>query len=274
MTAGGALVTDGPLAQILTQNTQFLVVGVIGGDGVGKSRALSLLSEREGQFQFDAGTTTTGIDVLLTPRRLLLLDTQAVLSAAALIDRLENGPQQSNDSGAVMKEIAVKELQRTVLLMAVCHVVIVLTDTAPDLQLLQFVRTADMLCSGLLGGAAHSAITGRRIVWSYNKLDQEQCSVEARTQLLALLNGMMQHSELLGESGQVHRDDLLTAPTELDDTKLRFATHRTGRVASDTQPPLTEQAWLEYVGTVWGLLLRKSSIVSDYCNRLDAWTCR
>ena len=29
-------------------------------------------------------------------------------------------------------------------------------------------------------------------VWSYNKLDQEQCSVEARTQLLALLNGMMQ----------------------------------------------------------------------------------
>ena len=73
--------------QVLSDNTAFLVVGVIGGDRVGKTRALSLLSEVRirrfsgccelcVQLESFSDSTTEGVDALVTPRRVILLDTQ------------------------------------------------------------------------------------------------------------------------------------------------------------------------------------------------------
>ncbi|KAJ7310879.1 smg-9, nonsense mediated mRNA decay factor, partial [Desmophyllum pertusum] len=89
---------------ILLDQTDFLVVGVIGPQGVGKSTVLSVLGgagpsldsrfvthQAAASLWFpyheDGTNQTAGIDMSVTQERVILLDTQPLLSAA-LLDRL------------------------------------------------------------------------------------------------------------------------------------------------------------------------------------------
>ena len=79
----------------LSEQTDFTVVGMLGGQGVGKSTIASLLagagwsSESRGELHtppflpqgmaaiLQAAHQTTGVDIYITPERLILLDTQS-----------------------------------------------------------------------------------------------------------------------------------------------------------------------------------------------------
>ncbi|XP_055781320.1 nonsense-mediated mRNA decay factor SMG9 isoform X2 [Salvelinus fontinalis] len=113
--------------EYLRDQTDMLVVGVIGLQGTGKSTIMSLLSanapeEDQRGYVFRAqtqeikergGNQSTGIDFYITQERVIFLDTQS--------------------------------LQITAFLFTVCHVVIVIQDWFTDINLYRFLQTAEML---------------------------------------------------------------------------------------------------------------------------------
>ncbi|XP_075233971.1 nonsense-mediated mRNA decay factor SMG9 isoform X2 [Lycorma delicatula] len=157
--------------EYLTDQTDFIVVGVIGLQGVGKSTLMSHLagnSVTQKKLVFKAQSIeqqeigihcTTGIDLLVTQNRLILLDSQPVLSASVM-DRLVqqdlkkvrciDGPPNINTSCPIdfsLSEnmVEVSSLQTAAFLLSVCHIVIILQDWFFDPNLLRFLQSAEML---------------------------------------------------------------------------------------------------------------------------------
>ncbi|XP_018667457.2 nonsense-mediated mRNA decay factor SMG9-like [Ciona intestinalis] len=144
--------------ELLQDQPDFLVVGVIGMQGVGKSTVMSLiggnkLSDLEKHYLFKQQTSdikeraehmTTGIDVAVTAERLILLDTQPILSPSLIEQSVPFDRKSPTDyNGSV--NIEVQSLQVTAFLLTVCHVVIVVQDWFTDSNVYRFLQTAEML---------------------------------------------------------------------------------------------------------------------------------
>uniref|UniRef100_A0A673XQP3 Nonsense-mediated mRNA decay factor SMG9 n=1 Tax=Salmo trutta TaxID=8032 RepID=A0A673XQP3_SALTR len=126
--------------EYLRDQTDMLVVGVIGLQGTGKSTIMSLLSanapeEDQRVYVFRAqtqeikergGNQSTGIDFYITQERVIFLDTQVRLNLSPLL-------------------FLNQSLQITAFLFTVCHVVIVIQDWFTDINLYRFLQTAEML---------------------------------------------------------------------------------------------------------------------------------
>jgi len=104
------LTSAGHVLQYLTENNDFMVIGVIGPPGVGKSTIMNEL------YGYDASSPgmlppfptqteevklmgkhcTTGIDLRISNERVILLDTQPVYSPSVLIDMLSVRPDASS----------------------------------------------------------------------------------------------------------------------------------------------------------------------------------
>eukprot|EP00656_Telonema_subtile_P050815 TRINITY_DN6680_c0_g1_i2.p1 TRINITY_DN6680_c0_g1~~TRINITY_DN6680_c0_g1_i2.p1 ORF type:complete len:344 (+),score=100.75 TRINITY_DN6680_c0_g1_i2:267-1298(+) len=201
ITAQGQFRPD-EFSEALTHNTEFVVVGIIGPDGVGKTQALSLLSKPGGFGEH----STCGVDALITGQRVVLLDTQAVLSAAQLaaqLSGLKNGAP-AEAAYSVEKSLQIQELQQTVLMLACCHVVIVLQDSIGDLPMMQLLRTADMLCSGLASSTeAPICLNKRRLVWAYANLSPAACSPEEREPLRVFMSKFFENCHFMCDASDV-----------------------------------------------------------------------
>ncbi|CBY31092.1 unnamed protein product [Oikopleura dioica] len=162
------------------ENTDFLVVGVIGQQGVGKSSLMSLLGGtncRDKRFHFrpqgfetkEKGChMTAGVEMFITSERMILLDTQPVLSTSLLDELCVNDRERGyvkmlffmfwqrhvkiRRTGGGAPDLAsglslhqVQSLQLVAWLMSVCHVILVLHDQAPDFNLVRLLTTAEML---------------------------------------------------------------------------------------------------------------------------------
>uniref|UniRef100_A0A8C4T0L0 Nonsense-mediated mRNA decay factor SMG9 n=1 Tax=Erpetoichthys calabaricus TaxID=27687 RepID=A0A8C4T0L0_ERPCA len=113
--------------EYLLDQTDMLVVGIIGLQGTGKSTIMSLLSAnapeedqrcyvfrpQSQEIKERGGNQSIGIDFFITQERVIFLDTQSLQMAAFLY--------------------------------TVCHVVIVVQDWFTDLSLYRFLQTAEML---------------------------------------------------------------------------------------------------------------------------------
>ncbi|PSN58032.1 Protein SMG9 [Blattella germanica] len=134
---------DGSLEFLLDQN-DFIVVGCLGLQGVGKSTIMSLLAgnqigDSNKNFYFKpqsvehhelGGHCTSGIDILVTSNRMILLDTQPMLSASVM-DRLvqqENKKFPGTDFASTENTMELQSLQLAAFLLSVCHVVILMQD--------------------------------------------------------------------------------------------------------------------------------------------------
>ncbi|XP_064397219.1 nonsense-mediated mRNA decay factor SMG9-like isoform X2 [Halichondria panicea] len=141
----------------MQDQSDFLVVGVVGKQGVGKSTVMSLLAgTRTGAgkpFMFrtqskevweNGGYQTTGVDMVITGERVVLLDTQPVLSESLL-------EQLSTEEGVVpagLSPDAYLEVQMSMFLYSVCHVVVVVMDSMEHCDLLtRFLRTIEQMKS-------------------------------------------------------------------------------------------------------------------------------
>lgn len=163
MTKSAKLLEDGfffadDVQEFLTDNSDFLVVGIVGPQTVGKSSIMSFLASDkfskkfQNQFQvaenamchkhndveamFRQATTddietltnaTSGIDIFITENRLILLDSQPFQSVSA-----ENAGELQN-------------LQHVAFLMSVCHLLIFTQDFFLDINHVRFLQTAEML---------------------------------------------------------------------------------------------------------------------------------
>ena len=150
---------------LLGENTDFTVVGVLGCQGVGKSTIMSLLAGagwRGGGSDAAADTAadsmagggaelanppfppnppeawargahgTSGVDVQVTAERLILLDTQPLLSASLLLSMTGSPVPPSVHSHENLLEV--QALQLCALLLSVCHVVLLVQDAAADVR--------------------------------------------------------------------------------------------------------------------------------------------
>lgn len=152
------------LAQLLRAAGQdFLVVGVIGMQGTGKSTTLNCLAAAAGgaaPFRVQSleravlgEHCSDGVEAWVCPRsRLILLDSQPVNSPSVL-DRalgqlageLSKGGKFNNSILPADGGVETQSLQVAGFLLAVCHVVLVVQDYFVDPSALEFLRMAEML---------------------------------------------------------------------------------------------------------------------------------
>ncbi|TMS11105.1 Protein SMG9 [Larimichthys crocea] len=145
--------------EYLRDQTDMLVVGVIGLQGAGKSTVMSLLSantpeEDQRGYVFRAqtqeikergGNQTTGIDFFITQERVIFLDTQPMLSPSILDHLINNDRKLPPEYNLPHTYVEMQSLQIAAFLFTVCHVVIVVQDWFTDLNLYRFLQTAEML---------------------------------------------------------------------------------------------------------------------------------
>ncbi|KAL6489390.1 hypothetical protein MHYP_G00031310 [Metynnis hypsauchen] len=145
--------------EYLRDQTDMLVVGVIGLQGTGKSMIMSLLSantpeEDQRAYVFRAqtqeikergGNQSSGIDFYITQERVIFLDTQPILSPSILDHLINNDRKLPPEYNLPHTYIEMQSLQIAAFLFTVCHVVIVVQDWFTDINLYRFLQTAEML---------------------------------------------------------------------------------------------------------------------------------
>lgn len=151
----------GPLQEFLTEQTDFTVIGVIGLQGSGKSTLLSNLVSNANHSIFPAQTEdhilrcahcTTGMDIYISSNRLILLDTQPVLSPSLMdisVLQRKTAPIYDttgiNKSSAEYASLEIHSLQLSAFIFSVCHVVLFVQDWFIDPNLIRFIQTTEML---------------------------------------------------------------------------------------------------------------------------------
>ena len=159
---------------MLTESSDFTVIGVLGAQGVGKSTIMSLLagaqwsdsSDRDrcslheptfppqsAQTALRAAHQTSGIDFSVTPERLLLLDTQALLSPSVMLELQQQlqrrgdaqGPSAADSPGSAESLVELQSLRTVLLVLSVCHIVVCVHDAQSAAPSLRLLRTAQML---------------------------------------------------------------------------------------------------------------------------------
>ncbi|GAB5365962.1 hypothetical protein AAMO2058_001103500 [Amorphochlora amoebiformis] len=159
--------TTSDLEQLLRDQPDYTVVGILGLEGSGKSTLLSAFSTSSTSSLSHTTNTvfatrrgpdcqchhqTIGIDAYVTPERLILLDTQPVLSPSVLTKMiLENAPCPPSLSLATLFDY--QSIQLTLFLLSVCHLVIaVCAHDDPRWPLWRLLQTAEMLRGTLTPG--------------------------------------------------------------------------------------------------------------------------
>ncbi|GAB2227544.1 hypothetical protein Droror1_Dr00009366 [Drosera rotundifolia] len=152
------------LTLLSENNTDFTVVGVIGPPGAGKSTIMNEIygfdpttsgmlppfAIRSEETRVNARHCTIGIEPRVTSERIILLDTQPVLSASILAEmtRPDGSSTVSVLSGENLSaELAleVMGIQIGVFLASVCHIIIVVSEGIHDSNMWHLMSTVDML---------------------------------------------------------------------------------------------------------------------------------
>ncbi|XP_034256088.1 protein SMG9-like isoform X1 [Thrips palmi] len=175
---------DVPTDSFMDQN-DFLVVGILGQQSVGKSTVLSLLASgnpaqplrdmcfkpQDYEQAINATHCTSGVDLYVTTNRMLLLDTQPLMSASVFerISDLDGSSSSSvpstkkypgssapsSSSGPSIGDVGlltnmdgaleIHSLQMAAFVLSVCHVVILVQDWFFDPDMIRLIQSAEML---------------------------------------------------------------------------------------------------------------------------------
>eukprot|EP00898_Chlorokybus_atmophyticus_P003158 jgi/Chlat1/3843/Chrsp26S03976 len=146
----------------MSDNQDFLVIGVLGLQAAGKSTIMNALfgydAESTDPPPFPTSTqeavvraqhTTTGVDLRVTPDSCILLDTQPVMSASVLSDllRLDTLPSEavSAENAQEIMALQVTVVKLAVFLLSTCHAVLFVSQGLEDKSLWRFMKTVEML---------------------------------------------------------------------------------------------------------------------------------
>lgn len=143
----------------LRDQTDFLVVGVLGMQGVGKSMIMSMLAGNNSvtdpkklifptqtQDKMERATNeTSGVDMYVTEERVIFLDAQPILSPSLLEQYIYNDRKMSAEYNGPAIGVEMQSLQIATLFFSICHVVLVVQDYFTDHSIFQFLQTAEML---------------------------------------------------------------------------------------------------------------------------------
>ncbi|KAK9496320.1 hypothetical protein O3M35_013362 [Rhynocoris fuscipes] len=161
------VIQDG-LLEYLTESTDFLVVGCIGFQSSGKSTIMShfanphlnqfntedLIFKAESKTHIDSSShCTEGIDAYITDERVILLDSQPILSLSVLSKHYNcegnlsarSCSRDDPDYPCLESDIELLSLQYAAFLLTVCHVVILVTDYSTNDELIKFLLSVEIL---------------------------------------------------------------------------------------------------------------------------------
>ncbi|KAK1151875.1 protein SMG9-like [Acipenser oxyrinchus oxyrinchus] len=205
--------------EYLLDQTDMLVVGVIGLQGTGKSTVMSLLSantpeedQRSYVFRTQSqeikergGNQSSGIDFFITQERIIFLDTQPILSPSILDHLINNDRKLPPEYNLPHTYVEMQSLQAAAFLFTVCHVVLVVQDWFTDLSLYRFLQTAEMLkpstpstsheSSGSLGSDEGSEYYPH-IVFLQNKSRRDDFCPRTLKKMHSVIDKLMMHSHL------------------------------------------------------------------------------
>nr|XP_020748869.1 protein SMG9 isoform X2 [Odocoileus virginianus texanus] len=205
--------------EYLLDQTDVLVVGVLGLQGTGKSMVMSLLSantpeEDQRAYVFRAqsaemkergGNQTSGIDFFITQERIVFLDTQPILSPSILDHLINNDRKLPPEYNLPHTYVEMQSLQIAAFLFTVCHVVIVVQDWFTDLSLYRFLQTAEMVKpstpspsheSSSSSGSDEGAEYYPHLVFLQNKARREDFCPRKLRQMHLMIDQLMAHSHL------------------------------------------------------------------------------
>ncbi|KAL2084313.1 hypothetical protein ACEWY4_019831 [Coilia grayii] len=205
--------------EYLRDQTDMLVVGVLGLQGTGKSTVMSFLSanapeEDQRAYVFRAqtqeikergGNQSSGIDFYITQERVIFLDTQPILSPSILDHLINNDRKLPPEYNLPHTYVEMQSLQIAAFLFTVCHVVIILQDWFTDINLYRFLQTAEMLKPST-PSASHDS-TGSsgndegleyypHIVFLQNKARREEFCPRNLKKMHMAVDKLMAHSHL------------------------------------------------------------------------------
>uniref|UniRef100_A0A8D0HLN6 SMG9 nonsense mediated mRNA decay factor n=1 Tax=Sphenodon punctatus TaxID=8508 RepID=A0A8D0HLN6_SPHPU len=205
--------------QYLLDQTDVLVVGVLGLQGTGKSMVMSLLSANQPEEDQRAyvfrtqsqeikergGNQTSGIDFFITQERIIFLDTQPILSPSILDHLINNDRKLPPEYNLPHTYVEMQSLQIAAFLFTVCHVVIVVQDWFTDLSLYRFLQTAEMVKpstpspsheSSGSSGSDEGTEYYPHIVFLQNKAKRENFCPRNLKQMHLVIDKIMMHSHL------------------------------------------------------------------------------
>jgi hypothetical protein len=157
-------------------NCEFAVVGVLGLQGAGKSALMSLLYDGSAEQQrprfavhedgglAGAAHVTAGVHAAVTAERLVLLDTQPLLSPAMWLAGLASGRPPPGGAASWEQAVEAQSALLAAFVLSVCHTVVVVGDRpaggAADAELADVLRAAQLLRTGVppMGGAMAAAV--------------------------------------------------------------------------------------------------------------------
>ena len=203
--------------ELLQDQNDFMVVGVIGMQSVGKSTILSIVSgnhfsDLQKSFLFKQQTQevrerashmTIGIDMAVTSERLILLDTQPILSSSFLEQSI---PYDRKGSGDYIgsSTIEIQSLQIAAFLLTACHVIIVVQDWFTDSNIYRFLQTAEMLKPSTTPPShdANSSSDNDQsdiqpvIVFVHNKIDSNMFNIRSIASMSEIMSNMVKFSSV------------------------------------------------------------------------------
>lgn len=156
----GAFQWSDKIFETLLDQNDFIVVGCVGMQAAGKSTLMSMISGQpidtiektrlvfRPQKRSDLEKCihrTVGVDMYVTSGRMILLDTQPLLSPSMLDQYLRYDRKVPSEYSTAEICLEIQALQILTFLYTVCHVVLVVQDHFTDLNLLNLLKTAEML---------------------------------------------------------------------------------------------------------------------------------
>ncbi|KAK7108849.1 nonsense-mediated mRNA decay factor SMG9-like [Littorina saxatilis] len=219
----------------LVDQTDYLVVGAIGLQGSGKSTIVSMLAGNTAQDPYrnyvfqpqvketreDAMFQTLGVDMFVSPERIIFLDTQPANSSSLLDYVIRQEKKYPQEYTSAENCIEMQSLQIASFLMTVCHVILVTQDWFTDLMFLRSLLTAEMLrpqthSSNHEGSQSNSQDDSPEfhptVVFVLNKAIQDDFAPETYTDMKLTLQNIFRSSKLRCQGAvNMHKDNVVSA---------------------------------------------------------------
>ncbi|KAK1598135.1 hypothetical protein QYE76_017557 [Lolium multiflorum] len=197
----------------LTENNDFVVIGIIGPPGVGKSTIMNALYGYDGnspgmhppfamqneETKAMAKHCTAGVDFRISHERVILLDTQPVYSPSILIDMMRPDgsstlPVLNGDPLPADLAHELMGIQLGIFLASVCNILLVVSEGINDFAMWELMLTVDLLKNNI---PDPSLLTSSSSPDKENKNDNQSvsedymadlCFVHARATFCAILD--------------------------------------------------------------------------------------
>lgn len=294
------------LGEFLQEQSDFLVVGVLGKQGVGKSTLMSMLAgnryhDDERTFVFKSGArSSVAVQAFVSAERTIWLDLQPLLSANVL-EKAVKSERKHVAHEYYENLLELQSIELACFLMAVCHVVVLVEDWFMDANLMRILQTAEMLAPSLqLLGAQDEFIERKpHLVYVLNKSefvckkdvdDMKKCVDRIlRDFKLQYKGSICEFNSHLGQKKRINEDNVnfVLLPRADCQRKDGIAMSEFNGVASfeksirylqreilgvrrhhftNNPSTFTEKKWFAYAGKMWKLI-QKSTLIGEY-NRL------